>query len=114
MNFLEHVEILNLDNDFANWTPDFSYYMKLMYKLVTVIDGVGTEPDFDPIGFDWRFHEFTNPIHLTLYSICIELMTLNNPRPEVIGQQLFNIVTNMHTAINTEDLPKVIKLNLRG
>lgn len=82
--------------------------MKLIYKLVTVIDGVGSEPDFDPIGFDWRFHEFTNPIHLTLYSICIELMTLNNPRPEVIGQQLFNIVTNMHTAINTEDLPKVI------
>ena len=49
----------------------------------------------------------SNPIHLRLYSICIELMTLNNPSPQEIGQNLFQIVTNMHSPIATDDLPKV-------
>ena len=95
------------ESEFNSWTPDLQYYMQLIYKLVQVIDGVGSEPDFDPTGFDWRFHEFSNPIHLRLYSICIELMALANPPPQEIGQNLFNIVTNMASPITTEELPKV-------
>lgn len=95
------------ESEFNAWTPDLQYYMQLIYKLVQVIDGVGSEPDFDPTGFDWRFHEFSNPIHLRLYSICIELMALANPPPQEIGQNLFNIVTNMASPITTEELPKV-------
>ena len=96
-----------LDEQFPQWCPDVNYYLGLIYNLVQVIDGVGQEPEFDPIGFDWRFHEFTNPVHLTLYSMCIELMTLAVPPPDV-GRYLFEIVTNPQSPVESKSLPKVI------
>jgi mediator of RNA polymerase II transcription subunit 23 len=93
------------DEQFPQWCPDVNYYLGLIYNLVRVIDGVGQEPEFDPIGFDWRFHEFTNPVHLTLYSMCIELMTLAVPPPDV-GRYLFEIVTNPQSPVESKSLPK--------
>ena len=84
--------------------------MELIYKLVQVVDGVGAAPDFDPLGFDWRFHEFSNPIQLTLYSICIEIMTLQT-EPQEVGQRLFSLVTNIEATgipIEVHDQPKVV------
>ena len=83
--------------------------MELIYKLVQVVDGVGATPDFDPLGFDWRFHEFSNAIQLTLYSICIEIMTLRT-EPQEVGQRLFSLVTNIEATgipIEVHDQPKV-------
>ena len=74
-----------------------------------VVDGVGAAPDFDPLGFDWRFHEFSNAIQLTLYSICIEIMTLRT-EPQEVGQRLFSLVTNIEATgipIEVHDQPKV-------
>lgn len=107
MNF---IFIICLDQDFANWAPDNNYFLELIYKLVQVVDGVGAAPDFDPLGFDWRFHEFSNPIQLTLYSICIEIMTLRT-EPQEVGQRLFSLVTNIEATgipIEVHDQPKVI------
>ena len=98
------------DQDFANWIPDNNYFLELIYKLVQVVDGVGAAPDFDPLGFDWRFHEFSNPIQLTLYSICIEIMALRM-EPQEVGQRLFSLVTNIEATgipIEVHDQPKVV------
>ena len=56
------LKLFELESEFATWTPDLNYYLQLILKLVQVIDGVGTEPDFDPTGFDWRFHEFSHRV----------------------------------------------------
>lgn len=80
--------------------------MSLLARLVDRIDKVGSPPDFDPLGLDWRFMEFSNSINLSLFSTCVELLTLPL-RPDVIANQLVSIVVNLDSSVPLDCLPKV-------
>ena len=92
--------------EYENWQPDTSYYMSLLSRLVDRIDQVGSPPDFDPLGLDWRFMEFSNSTNLSLFSTCVELLTLPL-RPEVIANHLVSIVINLDSSVPLDSLPKV-------
>jgi hypothetical protein len=99
---------LNSDEQYNNWTPDSDYYIGLLDRLVSRIDQVGSPPDFDPFGLDWRFMEFSNAVNLSLYATCVEILTLPVP-PELIAEHLINTVINLESPIAVDILPKVRK-----
>jgi len=82
----------------------------LLGRLVERIDQVGSAPDFDPLGLDWRFMEFSNAVHLSLFATCVEILTLPVPQ-EIIAEHLINAVINLDSPIGVDILPKVIFLN---
>lgn len=52
---------------------------------------------------DWRFNEFTNAPAHALYVSCVELLSLP-VSPEVIANNLINVIVKCYTLIPTDEL----------
>ncbi|XP_061424919.1 LOW QUALITY PROTEIN: mediator of RNA polymerase II transcription subunit 23 [Lethenteron reissneri] len=84
----------------GSWTPDDSYYCKLMARLVDTMAGKSPGPFPN---CDWRFNEFPNPAAHALHVTCVELMALAVPAKDV-GNALVNVVLKSQPLVPRENI----------
>uniref|UniRef100_UPI00358E3817 mediator of RNA polymerase II transcription subunit 23 isoform X2 n=1 Tax=Myxine glutinosa TaxID=7769 RepID=UPI00358E3817 len=84
----------------GNWTPDDSYYCKLIARLVDTMAGKSPGPFPN---CDWRFNEFPNPAAHALHVTCVELMALAVPAKDV-GNALINVVLKSQPLVPRENV----------
>ncbi|XP_049612105.1 mediator of RNA polymerase II transcription subunit 23 isoform X4 [Syngnathus scovelli] len=82
------------------WTPDDTYYCKLIGRLVDTMAGKSPGPFPN---CDWRFNEFPNPAAHALHVTCVELMALAVPGKDV-GNALLNVVLKSQPLVPRENI----------
>lgn len=84
-SFTRYLQKVNM-NPQEEWVPSQDYFMKLIGRLVDILQGKNSF-----YYTDWRFNEFPNVKAHAVHATAIELMTLPMP-PSVVGNAILDLV----------------------